>query len=326
MQRKYSVGLWFWGKLSDRFATAGYRDALNAFEAIKEAKKIPNVSGVELTYPDDVNDENWRAIRDALAEQGLQVASIYCNLSSDRKWSKGAFTATATLRKQALDQVKRTMDLAAELEARRITFSLLQDGWDYPFEIDYAQARDNIIEGLQHCCDYRKDVTIGVEYKPREPRTFCFLSTAPLTLLLIKEINRENIGIVLDTGHALMARENLGDTVALIGRFGKLVHLHLNDNYRDWDDDLIVGSVHFLEMLELVYWLRRINYREWYGLDIFPYRENPSAAAAESIAFLETCQAVLDDIGMELVGEMLRESNPTETLKIIREKVFCRKI
>jgi len=326
MKRRYSVGLWSWGRLSDRFTTAGYREGMELLAAIKEAARIPRVSGVELTHPDDVNEDNWKEVQRALEDEGLRVSSIYCNLSSHPKWQNGAFTSRPELRQQAISQVKRTMDLAAEFGCGHITFSLLQDGWDYPFQVDYVEARKSIVKALRECCDHRDDVTVGIEYKPREPRAFCFLATAPLVLLLIKEVARENLGVVLDVGHALMARENMGDTVALIGEHGKLVHLHLNDNYRSWDDDLIVGSVHFIETLELLYWLRRIDYRGWYGLDIFPFREDPTAASSESIEFLETCQVILDEIGMDNIAEMLKEGDPTKTLRLIREKAFGRRL
>jgi xylose isomerase len=30
---------------------------------------------------------------------------------------------------------------------------------------------------------------------------------------------------------------------------------------------MIVGSLHFVEYLELLFWLREINYRGWYSMD-----------------------------------------------------------
>jgi hypothetical protein len=36
----------------------------------------------------------------------------------------------------------------------------------------------------------------------------------------------------------------------------KLFHMHFNDNYRSWDDGMIVGSVHFVGYVELLFWLR----------------------------------------------------------------------
>ena len=49
-----------------------------------------------------------------------------------------------------------------------------------------------------------------------------------------------NLGVTVDFGHALMARENAAE-------------VHINDCYGDWDDDLIVGSVRVWEALDLLY-------------------------------------------------------------------------
>ena len=137
-----------------------------------------------------------------------------------------------------------------------------QDGYDYSLQSDYIRDWEYMIEGISECVDYRKDIKIGIEYKPKEPRTHCYVSTIGKTLSLINRIGKDNIGVVLDVGHALCAYENVAESVALCSLFGnKLFHLHLNDNYRYWDDDMMVGSVHIIEYLELIYWLKKTEYR-----------------------------------------------------------------
>ena len=37
---------------------------------------------------------------------------------------------------------------------------------------------------------------------------------------------------------------------------------------------MMVGTVNLVEYLELAYWLKRVNYKGWLTLDIFPYRED----------------------------------------------------
>ena len=307
--RKYAVGLWIWGPLYDRFVTSGYKPSPALSEVIKSISSIPKVSGIELTYPDHINEKNWQEIKKLISTCGLKIAGVYCNLSSHPKWQKGAFTSSTELRKEAIAQVKATMDLVADLGAFHVTFSLLQDGWDYPFQTDYSSARQAIISALKECCDYRPDVVIGVEFKPREPRVFCHLSTAATSILIVKSVNRPNLGIVLDIGHALMAGENLGNVVSLIAEHSKLTHLHLNDNYRSWDDDLLVGSVHFVEMLEFIYWLNRIKYEGWYGLDIFPFRDDPLSSCRLSIEFLELCHQILEDLGEECIERAIKQQD-----------------
>jgi xylose isomerase len=321
-ERKYSNGLWTWGKLGDRFVLDGYRPGWSPIEAIELAATVPDLTGLEFTYPDNLNEDNWKDVKAALERHELQIASCYNNISSHPKWQRGAMTAGDKLKKEAISHTKACMDLVVELGCDRVTFSLLQDGWDYPFQADYTAGRQEIISGLQECCDHRSDVTIGVEYKPREPRIHCYIANTPVTILLLKEIDRANIGVVIDVGHTLNAGESMGDAIALLAEHGYLLHTHLNDNWRDWDDDMIVGSIHFMETLELVYWLRRVGYDGWYGLDIFPYREDPTEATAESIRFLETYHGVIDRIGHDTLGKLIAAGNPNETMKVIRRAAF----
>ena len=116
-----------------------------------------------------------------------------------------------------------------------------------------------------------------VEYKMKEPRTHCFVNTAATAILMTQDLDR--VGILLDVGHSLAAKENMAEAAALIASHNKLDYIHFNDNYRAWDDDMMLGSVHLVEHLELVYWLKRIDYQGWLTLDIFPYREDGVRAA-----------------------------------------------
>jgi xylose isomerase len=301
-ERKYSNGLWTWGKLGDRFVLDGYRAGWSPSKAIEMAAKVPGLSGVEFTYPNDLNEKNWKEAKAALETTGLKYASCYNNISSDPKWQRGAMTAGKELRNQAVAHTKTCMDLAAEMGGDKITFSLLQDGWDYPFQSDYSAGRRAIVEALRECADHRKDVKIGVEYKMREPRVFCYVCNTPMTTLLLKEVNRPNLGVVIDVGHTLMARETMADAIALLAENNLLLHTHLNDNWRTWDDDMIDGG--------------------WYGLDIFPYREDPSKATIESIRFMESYNAVIDRVGFERLGELIARGDAAETLSVIRPAAF----
>jgi xylose isomerase len=141
-------------------------------------------------------------------------------------------------------------------------------------------------------------------------------------LLIAQETGRENVGVTIDVGHALAAYESMAESAVLCMRAGKLFHLHLNDNYRLWDDDMIVGSVHTIEYLELMYWLEKMGYNGWYSLDIFPYRENPLEASRESIEMLKAFSKLLDKIGRDELDKAIDEGNPAKIQKLLREKIL----
>ncbi|RPJ30228.1 MAG: hypothetical protein EHM17_17080 [Verrucomicrobiaceae bacterium] len=117
-----------------------------------------------------------------------------------------------------------------------------------------------------------------------------------------------------------MAYENTAESAALLQYFGnKLFYMHFNDNWRLWDDDMTVGSVHTIEMLELLYWLDRLAYTGWYALDIFPYRENGMQAAQESILWLQGLHKMIDRIGRERFTEVIANGNSMAASALFRE-------
>ena len=114
------------------------------------------------------------------------------------------------------------------------------------------------------------------------------MARASDTLLVTKEIGLPNVGVTIDTGHALVAGENVAESVVILQEYGKkLFHMHFNDNYGSWDDDMIVGSVHFPMFIETMYYLKETGYNRWLSMDQYPYREDGQGALRESIRFLQ---------------------------------------
>jgi xylose isomerase len=125
---------------------------------------------------------------------------------------------------------------------------------------------------------------------------FCNVAT---TLLAIQAMNVDNVGIVYDLGHSFFAKETPAEAVQLASRLGRLTSVELNDNWRDWDDDMAVGSVHLVETLEFLHGLRQINWQGPILLDQFPFREDPVAAARESIRTVRQLDVLLDRLDLD---------------------------
>ena len=219
----------------------------------------------------------------------------------------GALTARdPAVRRAAIDHIQTGMDVCAGLGGERIFFFFGQDGCDYPLEIDYGQAWDWLVEGLSAVVAHRRDVQVCLEYKPFEPRRHILVSNVGTTLHLVRQVTTGQLGVVLDTGHALLAGESLGESVLLLNQAERLAHVHFNDNDGKWDDDLVAGTVHLLPFVEAIYWLKRVGYAGWQSLDLYPYRENPDWAVADSIRFLRHLDRLVDDIGVDTITTWLQ--------------------
>jgi xylose isomerase len=302
----------------------GYGERLTTEQLIRAATQVEGLTGVEVVGLWHVNDSNVEQIRKQIQDAGLEVTCVTPDIWASGKWGNGSFASNdPKIRRDAIQEVKKSMEWARQLNCEVIDLWFGQDGYDYPFQADYMAVWDRIIEGTLECAEYLPEVKIVLEYKPKEPRTHCFIATVGKTLLLIEKVNKPNVGAMIDVGHALMAYENVAESTALLQYFGgKLFYMHFNDNWRLWDDDMTVGSVHTIEMLELLYWLDRVNYNGWYALDIFPYRENGLRAASESIRWIQGLQGLVDRIGRERIGQVIASADAMSASEMIREALL----
>ena len=201
-----------------------------------------------------------------------------------REFQLGSFTnPDPAVRRKAVDLGKRAIEVARALDAKYVKFWPGQDGFDYPFQADYRRLWDYSVEGMRAVAETDPAMQFAIEYKLKEPRVHMFFSTAARTLLAIEDMGVDNVGIVLDLGHSFFAKETPADVLHLVSRRGKLVSVEVNDNWREWDDDMAVGSVHLIETLEFLHALRQIDWQGPMLLDQFPFREDPVEAARSSI-------------------------------------------
>ncbi len=221
------------------------------------------------------------------------------------------------LSQAAVDEIRKVMDWAEELDCPYIDVWPGQDGFDYVFQADYIEAWKWLREGLAACATHNDKVRILVEYKPREPRTHCFVDHVGTVLLLLQDM--DSVGVLLDVGHSIQGAENVAAAAALLAQHGKLDYLHLNDNHGDWDEDMMVGSVHLPATLELIYWLKRLDYKGWLTLDIFPYREDGVDAATECREWLEFMFNAVDRVGMDAFEAIIKGADACPASRLVRQ-------
>lgn len=320
----YSAPLGVFSGFYDRYVTEGYQDPTSFDRQLETAVGIPGLSGVELVGGSSVDDSTISEVKRKVGSTPLRVTTIIADLWARRQWQNGSLSnPDAKIRSLAKDEIRRSMDWAADLGSETVSVWFGQDGYDYVFQADYQRAWRWLVEGMSECARHNSGINLAIEYKIKEPRTHCFVATAGKTLLLIQACGRSNVGAMVDIGHALAAYENPAESVALLDHFGKkLFYLHLNDNWRLWDDDMMVGSVHLPEYIEFLYWLRRIGFRGWYAFDVYPYRENPAFVIAESIKWTDSCLALLDQIGEEALRKAIDSGSGGEALRLIRTALF----
>ena len=94
-----------------------------------------------------------------------------------------------------------------------------------------------MIDAFRELADYAPDMKYSIEYKPYEERSFAMVDSTGMTMYLINEVDRPNVGCTLDFCHMLMKHDSPSYGLALAASKGKLFGLHMNDGYGCKDDD-----------------------------------------------------------------------------------------
>lgn len=321
---KYSIILGNLGNTCDRFLSSGYKNELPKEELIKQASEINGVEGIELVGTWDVSSDNVDKIGELLSRYNLRCVSIIPDHFGQKRWGRGSLSAKdPEIRKQAIEYTFECVEMARTLGCKTLNLWPGQDGYDYVLQSNIALERRYLMENIREIAKATPDINFSLEYKPKEPRNFCFMARASDTLLLAKETGLDNVGVTIDTGHAFVAGENVAESIVILQEYGrKLFHMHFNDNYGHWDDDMIVGSVHFPLFVETLFWLRETNYTGWLSMDQYPYREDGQGALRESVAFLQMIESRLTDDVMQELRNLVNKGNAVESQRWLRRTFF----
>jgi len=309
---KHSVMVGLMGRQADRFHE--YQPARDLPQRLEMVKRVQGVDGIEIVYPQDFADPKQTVAM--VREAGLPVSAVNLNVKSEKKWQSGSFTATdPQLRADAVAKMKSAMDLAAELDAWMITCCPLIDGHNYSFQVDYLKQWRWLEEGIAEAARYRSDVRISLEYKLNESRNYVILGDVGRTLYLCERLGLPHVGVTMDMGHALMAKETPAEAMCLAAQAERLFYVHFNDNGREWDWDMLPGSVNLWDLVEMTYYLDRLDWEGWLAYDVLTRDGSPVETMSGTIAIVQVAEALLDKLGREELQGFIEEGIPARAFE-----------
>ena len=272
---RISAGLWILDTFAERYVPGGYHDPLSFDRQLQIMSRIPGLDGMGVLYPPAPFPADPVKLVEKLAAHNLKLGDITVENYVSRSWKHGAFcTNEPEVRAENIRLCKEAVDFAAAIPGTTLTLWPAHDGFDYPFQADYHDGWRAMTTALQEICAHNPRVKIAIEYKQKDPRQRQYVSNVGKTMMLINDIGAPNVGAALDTGHALMSQENLAESAVILSTHQKLGTIHLNDNYRDADPDMIFGAVAFWDNLELYYYLKKLGYAGWQEIDITSPRDD----------------------------------------------------
>jgi xylose isomerase len=319
---RFGAGIWHFATYVDRYATDGYGPPVSLIEAIDKAGQVGDLSVVDLNYPFVDPNLSLDEVEVALKRNNLGVIGITPEIYT-RQFSKGAFTnPDAGVRRLANAMCNDAANVVRRFGADYVKLWPGQDGWDYPFQVDHGKLWQMSMDGVGELASQNPDLKFVIEYKPREPRNHMSFDSVARTLLGIEKIGLPNIGILLDFGHSLYGGESPADAAQLAIDHGRLFGMDVNDNLRAWDDDMVAGSVHPMELFEFFYVLRKNKWEGVWQLDQFPFREDSVGAAKLAIDFLKVIDRALDKLDFDAMQAAQDRQDALEAQRLARAALF----
>ncbi len=316
---KHSIITSFLGRTQDRFSE--YQQPTSLSERISIASKIAGVTGVELVYPYETADANETS--KLLDEAGLSLAAINANIKKETQFVPGALSRPdLAIRTAAIDIIKGAKTFAKEVGAPLVTCCPLSDGYDNLLQVDYPKAWRRMIESISVAADHLPEIPLFLEYKINETRVHCQLDSCAKTLLLIKEVKNPALGVTIDFGHALLAKENPAQVLSICEESHVDYYLHTNDNDWNFDWDLIGASRNFLNTVEFFFYAKEFGYDKFFTADASPRIFDMVGFFERHTEMNQAIWNLIEGLDRTQYRDLMEKEEPMKLMKLIREEIY----
>lgn len=325
MKLNVDAHLWCLGTYGERYVPGGYFDSLPLDKQLEIMSNIEGLTGLFAFYPLSPLPDDPILLKKKLSNFGLKVSNLNVECWSDRKWKHGGFSDNnKRIRAEIIELFKHAIDVAKELEADSVLLWPAHDGFDYSFQANYRDGWKYLVETIQKIGSYDPSVKIAIEYKSKDPRQRQYVNTVGKVMMLLNDVGLDNVTGVIDVGHALMAQESLAESLVILDTHNKLGQIHLNENYRDSDPDMIFGTINFWDILEFFYYLNKTGFEGWSSIDIIAGRDDRAKSLALGVKLIWKYKRLADKLSEKstIIDENLKGYRFADNMDLISDIVF----
>lgn len=242
--------------------------------------------GVELLFggshlhPDDTDEGDVAAVRDALDDTGLEISNCNAFMISEEDFQHPSYVEEdAEYRQQRIDYTREALRLADAFDADSIS---IQPGGPVPDGKSREWAMETFSQGLRELAPTAEDLGVDILV---EPEPDLLIETTDQFLDLMEMVDSSAVGCNFDAGHLFCVGE---DPAAAVGTLGEYTpHYHLEDIPADRTHEhtqLGEGGMDIDGFLEAV---EDTGYDGFVTIELYPYRATAEETAREALAYLE---------------------------------------
>ncbi len=268
----------------------------SADDAIRQIAEL-GYPGIEIladvphAWPAGLLEVQKQAIRDSLAQHGLEIANINAfmmNAVADPRqpyWHPSWIDPDPHYRAIRREHTKRALRLAKELSAPNIT---TEPGGPLAEGQNRREAAQIFYDELMPCVEVAEETGVLLLIEP-EPELL--IEKCDEYLQFMERIDSPCVGLNFDIGHAYCVGEDPQDWVAKMAPHTK--HYHFEDIAATRVHKHLIpgrGAIDFGATLQAI---AGTGYEGWITVELYPYVDSPAAAATEARDYLKAAMSRL---------------------------------
>ncbi len=247
-------------------------------------------SGIEIladvphAWPAGLLPEQKRAISAALDKYRLTISNINAfmmNAIADPRqpyWHPSWIEPDKHYRAIRREHTKRALRLAHELGAPCIT---TEPGGPLAPGQTWEQAAAVFYDELMPCVEVAEQLNVPLLI---EPEPGLLIETFGQYLQFMRRIKSDRVGLNFDIGHAYCVGENPEEWVRRMAPFTR--HYHFEDIAPTRVHAHLVPGRGAIDFCGTMSEIAKTNYDGWITVELYPYIDNPDAAAREARDYL----------------------------------------
>ena len=256
-------------------------------EAVSRLARM-GYAGVELmadvphAWPACLLEEQKQALRKALADNRLSISNINAfimNAISDPRqkyWHPSWIEPDRHYRQIRIEHTKRALTLARELGAPCIT---TEPGGPVEPGQSWSAALKLFVEMLKPVAEHaeKEGVLLLVEPEPG-----LLIETADQFVEFMTHVDSPAVAMNFDVGHAYCVGDDPATTIPRVAQY--IRHFHLEDIAATRVHHHLVPGEGAIDFASVFRAIKSIGYNGWVTIELYPYVDDPDAAAKTALA------------------------------------------
>jgi len=257
--------------LKHPFEEASARIAALGYEGLELMADVPHA------WPAGLLEVTKRAIRAAMERNKLgfsNVNAFMMNAIADHRqpyWYPSFIEPDPGYRRVRIDHTRRALSLCAELGAPHIT---TEPGGPLAPGQSRQEAIDLFVEVLKPLAEHAH--TLGVELLI-EPEPGLLLERSDQFVEVFERLSAPSVGLNFDVGHAYCMSEDVPQAIAKLAPH--IRHFHLEDIAATRVHHHMVPGTGAIDFAAIVAAIKRTGYNGWLTVELYPFVDDPDAAA-----------------------------------------------